>query len=288
MADGIIPQTIEFEKLDNGFNPYAYVPSEVLDVITETPTIKTLVLKPETPIGFKAGQFVALSVPGVGECPFTPSSRPSMQDIIHLSIMKVGRVTERIHELKKGDRVGVRGPLGNGYPLDYFKGKEILVLGGGCGFAPLRSLMYSFFDLSGQLKKLYYRGGCRTAKDLLYRKEMEEWAKRPDLNMRLTVDQGDPEWKGNVGVVTTILDDVEMDFAQAIAVVCGPPIMMKFGTMKLLQMGFKETNVYLSMEKNMSCGVGKCGHCRLGIYYACKHGPVFRYDQVKDLPDPWD
>lgn len=269
-------------------NPYAYLDTEVLDVITETTTIKTLVLKPERPIPFKAGQFVAVTIPGIGEAPFTPSSRASMPDIIHVSIMKTGRVTGYVHNLKKGDRVGLRGPFGNGYPIDDYIGKEILVFGGGCGFAPLRSLMYTFFDLSGKFKKLYYRGGCKTSKDLLYKEEMAEWAKRKDLNLRLTVDVGDPEWKGNVGLVTTILDDVQMNFKEGIAVVCGPPIMMKFGTMKLLDMGFREDNIYLSMEKNMSCGIGKCGHCRLGVYYACKHGPVFKYTQVKTLPDPWD
>ncbi len=270
-------------------NPYEFVPTDVLDVVAETPTIRTLVLKPALPISFKAGQFVTVAIPGVGEGPFTPSSRPSVHDIIHVSIMKTGRVTQKIHQLNKGDRIAVRGPFGNGYPMDEYKGKEILVLGGGCGFAPLRSLMYSFFERSGQFKKLYFRGGCRTAKDLLYKSEMtEDWAKRKDLNMRLTVDVGDDDWKGNVGVVTTILDDVDMDYKQAVAVVCGPPIMMKFGTFKLLEMGFSEERIFLSMEKNMSCAVGKCGHCRVGTFYACKHGPVFKYQQIKDVPEIWD
>ncbi|MBN1869758.1 MAG: FAD/NAD(P)-binding protein [Candidatus Omnitrophica bacterium] len=269
-------------------NPYRPIETEVLEVIPETPTIKTLRLKPKEEISFKAGQFIELSIPGVGEGPFTPSSRSSVKEELHVSIMKVGKVTERVHQLKEGDIVGLRGPFGNGYPLDEFKGKDVLVVGGGCGFAPLRSLMYSFFEMSGELKSLYFRGGCRTSKEMVFKDETAEWAKRKDLNLRLTVDKGDETWKGHVGLVTTILDDVKIHYPEGIAIVCGPPIMMKFATLKLLEMGFQDKNIYLSMEKNMSCGIGKCGHCRLDVYYACKHGPVFRYDKIKHLKEIWD
>ncbi|MFW6138122.1 MAG: FAD/NAD(P)-binding protein [Spirochaetota bacterium] len=269
-------------------NPYRPVKTEVLDVITETPTIKTLNLKPSEAIEFETGQFIELTVPGVGEAPFTPSSDPAQKESMTVTVMKVGKVTEQIHNLKKGDIVGLRGPFGKGYPMDHFKGKEILVVGGGCGFAPLRSLMYEFFKRSGEFKKLFFRGGCKTPRDFLYKNEIDEWAKRKDLNLEITVDQADEQWKGNVGVVTTILDSVEMDTTEGIAVVCGPPIMMKFAAKKLLDMGFQEQNMYLSMEKNMSCGIGKCGHCRLGTYYACKDGPVFRYDLIKHIPYIWD
>lgn len=269
-------------------NPYRPIETEILEVIPETPTIKTLRLKPKEPIPFQAGQFIELTVPGVGEGPFTPSSRASIQDQIEVSIMKVGKVTEQVHQLKKGDIVGLRGPFGNGYPLDDFKGREILVVGGGCGFAPLRSLMYSLFEMSGDLKKLYFRGGCKTSKELVFKDETAEWAKRKDLNLKLTVDHGDDAWKGHVGLVTAILDDVKIKYSQGIGIVCGPPIMMKFATLKLLEMGFQENNIYLSMEKNMSCGIGKCGHCRLDVYYACKDGPVFRYDTIKSLKEIWD
>ena len=178
--------------------------------------------------------------------------------------------------------------MGNGYPLDYFRGKELLVMGGGCGFAPLRSLMYSLFDMSGQFKQLYFRGGCKNPGEFLYRREIESWYDRSDLNMQLTVDKGDETWKGNVGLVLNILDSVQIDYKSGVAIVCGPPVMMKFGTKKLLEMGFQEDNIYLSMEKNMSCGIGKCGHCRIGTYYACKDGPVFTYSKIKDFPEIWD
>jgi len=269
-------------------NLYRPIEAEVLEVITETPNIKTIRFKPKEEITFVSGQFIEMTIPGVGEAPFTPSSRPAIRDVMEVTVMKVGKVTDNIHELKKGDTIGVRGPMGKGYPIDKFKGKELLVVGGGCGLAPLRSLMYELFDRSADFKKLFYRGGCKSPKDFLYKKEISTWKDNKDLNLRLTVDKGDSSWKENVGVITTILDDVDMDYPNGIAIVCGPPIAMKFSTIKLLEMGFKDRNIYLSMEKNMSCGIGKCGHCRIGTYYACKDGPVFTYDQIKDFSNIWD
>ena len=269
-------------------NPYQPIKAEVLDVITETPSIKTIRFRPQEPMSFKTGQFFEITVPGVGEAPFTPSSRPSIQDVFEVSVMRVGKLTRAVHELKPGDTIGVRGPMGNGYPLDYFRGKELLVMGGGCGFAPLRSLMYSLFDMSGQFKQLYFRGGCKNPGEFLYRREIESWGERKDLNLQLTVDKGDENWKGNVGLVLNILDSVKIDYKSGVVIVCGPPVMMKFGTKKLLEMGFQEDNIYLSMEKNMSCGIGKCGHCRIGTYYACKDGPVFTYSKIKNFPEIWD
>lgn len=272
---------------DDG-NPYRPIRAEVLETIIETPTIKTLRLRPEEALSFAPGQFIELTVPGVGEAPFTPSSRASQRDEMQVTIMRVGKVTAKIHEIAAGDAVGVRGPLGTGYPMGDFVGKDVLVVGGGCGFAPLRSLMYAFFEISDQLKKLTFRGGCRTPKELLYRDEMAEWARRADLDFRLTVDRGDETWEGPVGVVTTILDNLEMDVRAGLAVVCGPPIMMKFATEKLLSLGFREEHVYLSMEKNMSCGIGKCGHCRLGTHYCCTEGPVFTFSEIKDFAGIWE
>jgi len=269
-------------------NPYRLIKAEVIEVTEETPTIKTIRFKPQEPISFATGQFIEVTIPGLGEAPFTPSSKPTVKDLIEVTVTKVGKVTEKIHQLKKGDTVGLRGPMGQGYPLDKFKGKEILVIGGGCGFAPLRSLMYALLDQSSEFKKLIFRGGCKTPQELVYRGELGQWAQRDDLDLKLTVDNGDSGWKGNVGVVTTILDDLDMDCKKGIAVVCGPPIMMKFATKKLLEIGFADENIYLSMEKNMSCGIGKCGHCRIGVYYACKDGPVFTYDKIKNFHEIWD
>jgi NAD(P)H-flavin reductase len=203
--------------MNDGHNPYNPIKTEVMDSIVETPMIKTLKLKPQEPIAFAAGQFVELTIPGVGEAPFTPSSRPSVKDMLYLTIMRVGAVTEAVHRLEKGDTVGLRGPLGTGYPIELFKDKEILVVGGGCGFAPLRSLMYTLFERSGEFKKLLFRGGCKSAKDLLYKHELEQWGEKPDLDIRLTVDVGDVSWKGHVGVVTDILDPIDMNCQNGIA-----------------------------------------------------------------------
>jgi NAD(P)H-flavin reductase len=275
-------------KVYQSDNPYSPTRSEVLDVKTETPTIKTIKLRPETEIGFKTGQFIELSVPGLGEAPFTPSSSPSEKETLEISVMNVGKVTRGIHTLQAGDTVGVRGPFGTGYPMEDFVGKEVLVVGGGCGFAPLRSLMYELFETSGQYQKLLFRGGCRSPKDFLYADEIRTWGEREDLDIQLTVDEGADDWEGNVGVVTTILENLDMDTTRGIGIVCGPPVMMKFATFKLKELGFADARLYLSMEKNMSCGFGKCGHCRLGPYYTCKDGPVFRYDKISDLPNIWE
>jgi len=269
-------------------NPYRSIETEVLKVIDETPSIKTFHLKPKEELTFKPGQFMEFSVPGVGEAPFTPSSDSQITDTMEITIVRTGKVTDVIHQLKPGDTVGLRGPLGKGYPFTKFIGQDVIVIGGGVGLAPIRTLMYGLFHMRKQLSKLVYRGGCRNPKEFLYRELLEDWMKRDDIDMRLTVDQGDDSWNGPVGVVTTIMDDIDVDFSRARAIVCGPPIMMKFATFKLQELGVRDRNIYLSMEKNMSCGFGKCGHCRIGPYYCCKDGPVFTYDMIRDYPGIWE
>lgn len=272
-------------------NIYKPIAAEIVDVITETPTIKTFVLRPRERIDFKAGEFMEVTVPGIGEAPFTPSSSPSVIETIDFTIMRVGRVTEAIHAMGKGELVGVRGPFGKGYPLDAWKGKEILLVGGGVGGAPLRALFYALVERLGDFKKVLYCYGARTPNDIVYKKQiMEEWPRinRSKIEIRLTVDVGDQTWEGNVGVVTTVVKDLGMDISNSVAVVCGPPIMMKFATLRLVELGFADSAIYLSMEKNMSCGIGKCGHCMLGEYMVCKDGPVLTYDLIKDKPAIWD
>ena len=270
-------------------NPYAYIDAEIVDVIDETPNIKTFSLKPKEEVPFRAGQFMDLTVLGVGEAPFTPSSSHNLKEKIDFTVMNVGRVTKALHELKRAELLGVRGPYGTGYPLSDFKSKEVLIVGGGVGLAPLRALLYALFSELDDYKKIILKYGARTPKDIVYKKEIESWKKKAGrVDVELTVDAGDETWKGNVGLVTAILKNLKMDMKNSVAVVCGPPIMMKFATFKLTALGFKDSQIYLSMEKNMSCGIGKCGHCRIGPYYACKDGPVFTYDKLKGLPNIWD
>jgi sulfite reductase subunit B len=270
-------------------NPYSYIEAEILDVIEESPTIKTFRLKPKADIGFRAGQFMDVTIPGVGEAPFTPSSNHDVKEYLDFTIMKAGRVTNLLHGMKKGEVVGLRGPYGKGYPLDIFKGKDIFIVGGGVGLAPLRALLYALFNEVDDYNKIILKYGSRSPKDIIYKSEIDTWRDRgKNVSLEVSCDTGDDTWKGNVGLVTTILKDLDINMANAVSIVCGPPIMMKFVTFKILDLGFKDTQVYLSMEKNMSCGIGKCGHCRIGPYYACKDGPVFTYDKIKDLPNIWD
>ncbi|MFA5256026.1 MAG: FAD/NAD(P)-binding protein [Candidatus Omnitrophota bacterium] len=270
-------------------NPYSYIEAEILNITTETSNIKTFTLKPRETIPFLAGQFMDVSVPGVGEAPFTPSSNHKIADKLDFTIMNVGRVTGLLHEMEKGKTVGLRGPYGTAYPIAEWKNKEIFIVGGGVGLAPLRALLYALFNNIDDYKKIILRYGARTYKDIVYINEIETWKKRAaNVDIGVTVDVGDELWKGNVGLVTTVLKDSGVDIDNAVSIVCGPPIMMKFVTFKLLDMGFKDNQIYLSMEKNMSCGIGKCGHCRIGPYYACKDGPVFTYDKLKNLPNIWD
>lgn len=269
-------------------NIYQPVEAVIEEVIQETPTIKTFRLKLSSGFSFCTGQFIELTVPGLGEAPFTPSSDPGIKDRIDVTIMNVGRITSKLHSMGKGDILGVRGPFGKGYPLDVFKGKDVLIVGGGVGLAPLRSLLFSLFSDINSYNSVVLRYGSRSPKDVVYKNAIPEWAKREKVNILASVDIGEPGWQGNVGLVTTILNDLPIDLKKAVGIVCGPPIMMKFVTLKLLDLGFKPEDIYLSMEKSMSCGLGKCGHCRIGKYYACKDGPVFTYAQLKDIHDIWD
>lgn len=270
-------------------NPYAYIDAEILDIVYETSNIKTFTLKPKVDIGFKAGQFMDLTVLGIGEAPFTPSSNHNISNKIDFTIMSAGRVTRLLHQAKPGDILGLRGPYGSGYPLKDFKTKEIFIVGGGVGLAPLRALLYALFNEVSDYKKIILKYGARRPKDIVYKDEIESWrGKAKHVNVEITTDTGDETWKGKVGLVTTILKKDGLDIDNAVAIVCGPPIMMKFVTFKLLDMGFEDRQIYLSMEKDMSCGIGKCGHCRLGPYYVCKDGPVFTYDKLKNLPGIWD
>jgi len=270
-------------------NPYRPIEARIEEVIAETPTIKTFVLRPAEQIPFETGQFVELTVFGVGEAPFTPSSSPYDGDRLDLTVMNVGLVTSKLHEMEAGQTVGVRGPYGKGYPLDKFRGKDVLIVGGGVGLAPLRSLILALFADLDSYRKVLIRYGARTPSDIVYKDQIWGWGEKEKVDLVVTVDVGDESWKGPVGVVTTILDNLDLDVKQSVAVVCGPPIMMKFTTIKLVnEIGYDPGDVYLSMEKNMSCGIGKCGHCGLGPYYVCKDGPVFSYDLIKDIPELWD
>jgi len=228
-------------------------------------------------------------LPGEGEAPFTPSSSPAETEKMEITIMKAGQVTDLLHQCKKGQKVGIRGPFGNGYPIDNFVGKQIYIVGGGVGLAPIRSLFLTLVDRIKDFKSIVCRFGAKTPDDFIYKKTLfGRWQKINGVDMKLTVDEAKGKWDGNVGVVTTICNKKDVNIKNAVAIVCGPPVMMRFAILKLLEFGFGAESIYLSMEKNMSCGIGKCGHCMIGKFYVCKDGPVFTYDQIKGYPDIWD
>ncbi|MFP4604947.1 MAG: FAD/NAD(P)-binding protein [Bacteroidales bacterium] len=268
-------------------NLYKPIKAEVVEVIEESPTIKTFVLKPERNFTFHTGQFIELAIDGVGEAPFTPSSSPLVKDRLDVTVMRAGYVTSKLHQLKGGETLGIRGPYGRGYPLEKLYDKEVLVVGGGCGFAPLRSLLYNLQAEQDRIKKVTFCYGSKTPQECIYEPYIDELRSYPKFELMRTVDQADSGWTEEVGVVTKLLDKVEVNIDKSAAVVVGPPIMMKFSVQKLLEMGYPEHKIYLSMEKNMSCAIGKCGHCMMGKYFVCKDGPVFSYDEIKDQPDIW-
>jgi len=270
-----------------GGNIYKPLRAKLVEVIDESPLIKTFVLIPEKEFSFGTGQFIELSVDGIGEAPFTPSSSPHVKDKLEVTVMKTGYVTEIMHNLKPGAYMGIRGPYGRGYPVERFFGKEVIILGGGCGLAPIRSLLYALEHIKARLEKVILCYGSKTPADCVYKPLFNRLNNTEKFEAYRTVDKSDGEWDGPVGVVTTLLNRIKFDLKNSVAVVCGPPVMMKFGTIKFLEMGFREEEIYLSMEKNMSCGLGKCGHCMMGEYFVCKDGPVFTYNEIRDTPNIW-
>ncbi|MDO9577293.1 MAG: FAD/NAD(P)-binding protein [Candidatus Cloacimonadales bacterium] len=270
-----------------GKNIYKPLLFKLNKVETESPLIKTFFMTPEIPFDFKTGQFVEVTVDGVGEAPYTPSSSAWVKDKMEITIMKAGYVTQKMHELKGGKVLGIRGPFGRGYPLEKFHGKDVIILGGGVGIAPLRCLLLTMLQEEDKFKKIHICFGAKTPSDFIYKDWFKDLAAHKRVELLRTVDKADGDWKETEGVVTVLLDKLQVDFKEAVAVVCGPPIMMKFGTLRLLELGVQEENVYLSMEKNMSCGLGKCGHCAMGDYFVCKDGPVFTYNEIKNHPNIW-
>lgn len=266
---------------------YRPIRATVEQIIDESALIKSFVLAPEIEFSFKTGEFIELTVDGYGEAPFTPSSSPLEKHKLEVTVMKAGYVTEKIHALKRGEKVGIRGPFGRGYPLEKFYGQEVVILGGGCGFAPIRSLLYNLIAEKEKFKKVILCYGAKTPEDCIYKPFVDQLRKVEKFEVYRSVDRADATWNEKEGVVTKLLDDIQIDVQNSVAIVCGPPVMMKYGTFKLLEMGYPEADIYLSMEKNMSCGLGKCGHCMMGKYYVCKDGPVFTYDEIKEQPDIW-
>lgn len=262
------------------------------DIREETPEIRTYRLAfrdPEVRRGFSflPGQFGVFSVFGQGEAPFGLANAPSEEGIVECSIKRVGKVTTAFEGLDVGDTVGFRGPYGRAFPVEEMKGKNLLFIGGGIGMAPLRSLLWHCLNdraAFGDISLLY---GARSVADLVYKAELEEWRARGDMSVLLTVDPGgeDAAWTGKIGFVPTVLEEVAPSAANAVAITCGPPIMIRFVLATLTRLGFEPEQIITTLESKMKCGLGKCGRCNIGGSYVCKHGPVYSYRELLELPE---
>jgi NAD(P)H-flavin reductase len=267
---------------------YAPEFARVADVrpMTELEKLFTVVLPRGRSLGHAPGQFVMLSIPGVGEAPISISSSPSRSNgRFELCVRRMGDVTGALHKLGPGGLVGIRGPMGHGFPIDQMRGKDVLFAPGGLGLAPLRSLINQVLDERPDFGRVIILYGARRPAELLFRDELEQWAAREDVEFKLTVDRGDETWQGHVGVITTLFPKVTVNPQSTVAITCGPPIMYRFVLMELLGKGIPESQIYLSLERRMKCGVGKCGHCQINDLYCCKEGPVFTYSQIKNVPE---
>jgi len=275
-------------------NPYLPYPVRIDEIITETEdknlkSFKFVFLNPddEKNFSYMPGQFAELSVAGKGEIPIGIASSPTEKGFVKFTINKVGAVTGHLHNMSVGDTMGIRGPLGNWYPWEEMEGKNVVIVGGGFAFTTLRSgIIYMLHpDNRPRFKDITVVYGARTSGMLLYKDELAAWEKRDDIKMHITVDgTTDPDWKYNIGFVPAITEKKITSADNAIAIVCGPPIMIKFTQPVLEKLGFPPERIILSLEMRMKCGIGKCGRCNIGEKYVCKDGPVFSLAQLKQLP----
>ncbi|MCM8778734.1 MAG: FAD/NAD(P)-binding protein [Candidatus Omnitrophica bacterium] len=267
-----------------------YLPhlAEIIDIKEETPDIKTFRLKfkdkaIDGSFEYKPGQFVELSAFGEGEAPFCICNSPTRKYSIECSVKRMGKVTQALHELDIGDTVGIRGPYGNGFPIEDLKGKNLLFVAGGIGLAPLRSLINYCLDNRNDFKTITIVNGARTSKDLVYKDEYQAWERAKDSRLHLTIDCQEENWTCMVGVVPKVLEQLKPTCEDSIAIVCGPPIMIRYTIPVLLNLGFCPEGIITTLEMKMKCGLGKCGRCNIGHLYICKDGPVFSYSQLKEI-----
>ena len=272
-------------------DPMLTHPYVVRTVTKETADTFTLAVEPDVGkagTSFAPGQFSMLWVFGVGELPISISGDPAKQNQLVYTVRSVGQATHAFVSQPVGNSVGVRGPLGTGWPAEAARGKDVTIVAGGIGLAPLRPLVYHVLANRKEYGRLVILYGARSPRELLYRKELAAWARERETQVLVTVDYGGLAWRGHVGVVTTLFKYAQLQPARSVAMVCGPEIMMRFATRELEMHGLRRDDIYLSMERNMKCAVGFCGHCQYGPYFICKDGPVFRYEQIRPLLEKYE
>ena len=272
-------------------DPMLPQPYSVREVVKETADTFTLTLEPSNGTGadrFQPGQFSMLWVFGVGELPISISGHPAQRDRLVYTVRSVGQATHALVSREVGDGVGVRGPFGAGWPVELAQGRDVLVIAGGIGLAPLRPVIYEVLHYREKYGRLVILYGARSPRDLLYRKELAAWARHRDTQVLVTVDYGGLSWRGHVGVVTTLFKYARLQPARSVAMACGPEIMMRLVARDLETHGVARENIYLSMERNMKCAVGFCGHCQYGPHFICKDGPIFCYDRMRPLLEKYE
>lgn len=252
----------------------------------ETPYTWTIEIEsdpPGTGAAFEAGQFNMLYAFGAGEIPISVSSDPAATRRLQHTIRAVGSVSAALARLQPGETIGLRGPFGTGWPLDSAAGRDVIIVAGGLGLAPLRPAIYRVLAERQRYGKVSVLYGARSPNDILFRRELARWREDRALNVEVTVDHATDAWRGNVGAVTMLISRATFDPSDCVAMVCGPEIMMRYAIAALTQVGLPNDAIYLSMERNMKCAIGVCGHCQFGRAFICKDGPVFRHDRVRDL-----
>ncbi len=273
---------------DNPYQPWLATIDDIREEVGGVRPIKTFRLKfqdknIQNNFTYLPGQCTMITLLGQGECFFAISSSPTKKDYIEVSVMKLGKVTTALHECEPGDVVGVRGPYGNNFDVDGWQGKNLVFIGGGIGQAPLRSLINYVVDNRKKYGKLDVIYGARSSKDLSYKQEFAELEKRKDVDVHLSIDVAEDGWKNFVGFVPNNLLEVKPSPKNSIAITCGPPIMIKFVIQNLEKLGFTDDQIFTTLEMRMKCGIGKCGRCNIGNLYVCKDGPVFSYQQLKNI-----
>jgi len=274
----------DIEKGAAAASPYVPRMARILAATQMTDTERFFRLEMEgEPLRYEPGQFVGVTVFGVGEAPISICSSPTQGDAFELTVRSVGLVTNALKGFGQGDRLGVRGAFGNHFDYAAMKGQDVLFVAGGLGLAPTRSLIRYVLDKRKDFGKVTILVGARDPSLLLFRDELDAWVARDDVETLVTVDRPDKAWKGNVGVITRLFKRITMDAARTYAVIVGPPVMFKFTVLEALAEGVPEHRIICSLERHMKCGVGKCGHCQIRGTYVCREGPVFTYEQVKRL-----
>ena len=286
--------TKKAKVIESEASPYNPQKARIIGERQMTTDTKLFELELETGerLGQDPGQFVELSIPGVGEAPISVTSSPTRGlDSFELCVRAVGNVTNALHEMNIGETVGIRGPFGNGFPVNELQGKDLLFIAGGLGIAPLRSLINYTLDRRDKFNDLNILYGCKRPCEQMFEDEVDHWARRQDIYHETTVDfcPDNVCWGGNIGVITELIPGVDIDLENTYAIVCGPPVMYKFVLQELDEKELPHEHIYLSLERRMKCGLGKCGHCQINgaeeVLYACQDGPVFNYEKVKGFEE---